>query len=31
MNEAFPGLAADGTIVVLGIDAGEVKVTPADR
>ena len=30
MTDAFPGLAADGTMVVLGVDAGEVKATPLD-
>ena len=30
MTPAFPGLAADGTMVVLGVDAGEVKATPLD-
>ena len=30
MTPAFPGLAADGTMLVLGVDAGEVKATPLD-
>jgi len=30
MTKAFPGLAADGTMVVLGADAGAIQVTPMD-
>lgn len=30
MTDAFPGLAADGTMVVLGVDAGEIRATPSD-
>jgi propanol-preferring alcohol dehydrogenase len=29
-NDAFPGLAPDGTLVLLGIGAGEIKASPAD-
>jgi alcohol dehydrogenase len=30
MNEAFHGLATDGTLVVLGVGPGEVQVAPLD-
>lgn len=29
-TDAFPGLAPDGTLVLLGVGAGEIKVTPMD-
>ena len=29
-TEAFPGLAPDGTLVLLGIGAGEIKASPMD-
>jgi propanol-preferring alcohol dehydrogenase len=29
-TDAFPGLAPDGTLVLLGVGAGEVKASPMD-